>query len=206
MIGTTVADYIFIRACVIFLHGIAPASLLYCFSLLIFPLLLPRFYAIRLPRTIEVWLVAEAMFYIFVFLPHWHHLQRSAVHPEVLSREERAKLFRLCNANVKDPEKYLNRWFLGARPEDIKRENVKEFIRWGFFNTGLAKHAIEDEVEEYVRATERLLGRDILPGKGNARSLRLTLDKVDFLHRSLLWYCVCRLPVDWWQASILTAP
>jgi pimeloyl-ACP methyl ester carboxylesterase len=45
-----------------------------------------------------------------------------------------------------------------------------------------------------VRATENLLGREIPLGKGSAKSLRLTLDKVDCLHRSLLWYLVRHSP------------
>ena len=93
---------------------------------------------------------------------------------------------------MKDPEKYLRQWFLGAREEQIRRENVKEFMRWAFLNTGRAKSEDEDEdeIEGYVKAMEKLLGRDIPPGKGSARSLRLTVDKVDCLHRSLLWYLV----------------
>ena len=42
-----------------------------------------------------------------------------------------------------------------------------------------------------MNAMEKLLGRDIPPGKGDAKSLRLIVDKVDCLHRSLLWYFVC---------------
>ena len=91
---------------------------------------------------------------------------------------------------MKDPEKYLSQWFLGAKEEHIKRENVKEFVRWAFLNTGKAENEYEDEVEGYVNAMEKLLGRDIPPGKGSAKSLRLTVDKVDCLHRSLLWYLV----------------
>lgn len=103
---------------------------------------------------------------------------------------ERAKLFKRCNATVKDPEKYLSQWFLGAKEGDIKRENVKEFIRWAFLNAGQAENEDEGEVEGYVNAMEKLLGRDIPAGKGSAKSLRLTMDKVDCLHRSLLWYLV----------------
>ena len=94
---------------------------------------------------------------------------------------------------MKDPEKYLSQWFLGAKEENIKRENVKEFVRWAFLNAGQAENedGDEGEVEGYVEAMGKLLGRDIPAGKGSAKSLRLTVDKVDCLHRSLLWYLVC---------------
>jgi len=93
---------------------------------------------------------------------------------------------------VENPEKYLSQWFLGAEEGHIKRENVKEFIRWAFLNAGPAVNEDEDEreVESYISALEKLLGRDIPLGKGSAKSLRLTMDKVDCLHRSLLWYLV----------------
>jgi len=119
-------------------------------------------------------------------------LQRPAIHPELPSREERARLFKRCNTTVENPEKYLSQWFLGAEEGHIKRENVKEFIRWAFLNAGPAVNEDEDEreVESYISALEKLLGRDIPLGKGSAKSLRLTMDKVDCLHRSLLWYLV----------------
>jgi hypothetical protein len=189
MIGTSVAEYIFIRGCILFLHNIAPTSLLYC-ALLFYPL--PTTFSVcRLPLLVEAWLVAEATFFTVFFLPYKYYLQRPAIHPELPSREERAELFERCNATVRDPEKYLSQWFLGAQEEHIKRENVKEFIRWAFLNTEQTKSGDEDEVEGYVKAMEKLLGRDIPSGKGSAKSLRLTVDKVDCLHRSLLWYLVC---------------
>lgn len=190
MIGTSIAEYIFIRGCVLFLHNIAPASLLYC-VLLLYPLPTPLS-NYRLPPYVETWLVAEAAFFTIFFLPYKYHLQRPAVHPQLPSREERAKLFKRCNNTVEDPEKYLSQWFLGAEEGHIKRENVKEFVRWAFLNAGQAENEDEDEdeVEGYVNAMEKLLGREIPSGKGSAKSLRLTVDKVDCLHRSLLWYLV----------------
>jgi hypothetical protein len=190
MIGTSTIEYIILRACILFLHNIAPTSLLYSAPFLVSFLLDQNPYAYRLPFLIEVWLLSEAAFYTIVFLPYKSYLQRAAIHPEPLSQEERAKLFARCNMNVSDPEKYISRWLLGAKANDIKRENLKEFIRWAFWNAGDVLERDEDEVEDYVRALEKLLGRNIPPGKGSAKSLRLTLDKVNCFHRSLFWYLV----------------
>jgi hypothetical protein len=44
----------------------------------------------------------------------------------------------------------------------------------------------EDEVEGYIKGVEKLLGTDIPLGKGRAKSLRLIVYKVDYLHCSLL--------------------
>ncbi|KAI0997061.1 hypothetical protein K3495_g11127 [Podosphaera aphanis] len=88
-------------------------------------------------------------------------------------------------------EGYLRGWFLGADLKDIKRENVKEFMLWAFFNRDGPPGNDDDELEEYVQEIENYLGRPIEKGRGKAVALRLTLDKVKMLHRSLLWYtCV----------------
>ena len=67
---------------------------------------------------------------------------------------------------------------------------MKEFFLWAFFNRGGPPEDDDGELEEYVAATEKLLGRPIEPGRGDAKPLRLTLDRVNMLHRSLTWYCV----------------
>lgn len=200
MIGTSIPEYIFIRGCILFLHHIAPVSLLYCVLLLLCPVLPSALCVHRAPCPIEVWLMSEAAFFTVIFLPHKYHLQRPAIHPELPSREKRQELFERCHITLKDPEKYLSQWFLGAKRENIKRENLKEFIGWAFLNTEQVKKEDEEEVEGYVRAMEKLLRRDLPPGKGSAKSLRLTLDKVDFLHRSLLWYLVRHQPAYWCEA------
>ncbi len=125
-----------------------------------------------------------------MFVPYRLYLQREARHPPAPTREEREELFRLCNENIDDPDAYLQKWFLGADPKEIKRENVKEFFLWAFFNRGGPPGDDDEELEEYVIATEKLLGRPIEEGRGNAKCLRLTLDRVDMLHRSLVWYWV----------------
>jgi len=79
---------------------------------------------------------------------------------------------------------------LDAPAVEIKRDNLKEFFLWAFFNRGGPPGEDDDELEEYIVATEDLIGRKIEPGRGNAQCLRLTLDKVDMLHRTLAWYSV----------------
>lgn len=90
-------------------------------------------------------------------------------------------------------ESYLRMWFLGAELKDIKQDNLKEFFLWAFFNRGGEPGDDEEELEEYIAATEAALGMKFGPGKGKARPLRTTIDKVHMLHRSLSWYCVSHL-------------
>ncbi|KFY40757.1 hypothetical protein V495_05288 [Pseudogymnoascus sp. VKM F-4514 (FW-929)] len=189
MINNSRLEYIFIRACILFLHYLTPVSIFYTVFLIasyIFGIPRPS-----VPLAINVIAIAESLFYLVVFLPYSAYLQREAVHPPVPSRPERKALFEKCYKYIPDPDTYLDRWFLGAPPEEIKRENVKEFVQWAFFNRGGEAGDDDEELEEYVAAYETMVGRKFEPGRGKAESLRLTLDPIDMLHRSLAWYmCV----------------
>lgn len=68
---------------------------------------------------------------------------------------------------------------------------MKEFFLWAFFNRDGLPGGDDEELEEYIVAAERQLGRTIDEGRGSAACLRLTLDPVNMLHRSILWYSVC---------------
>ncbi|TVY55684.1 hypothetical protein LCER1_G002760 [Lachnellula cervina] len=189
MIGTSRAEFYFIRVCVVGLHYLAPLAILYC----VLNIILHGFKAAtyRFPLIIESIAIAETLFFFCVYIPYSVYLQREAVHPPAPTREERKELFQLCNDNIADPEAYFRKWFLGAPLSEIKRENVKEFFLWAFFNRGGPPGEDNEELEEYVSATEKLLGRPLEEGTGDAKCLRTTLDRVGMLHRSLVWYiCV----------------
>lgn len=190
MIGTSRLEFFFIRFCIIGLHYLAPLCLIYCAFVIGYYGLKTAFTS-PVPLLIEVIAGAESLFFLFVYIPYRHYLQREAVHPSPPTREERRELFQLCDENISDPELYLQKWFLEADPKEIKRDNVKEFMLWAFFNRGGSPGDDDEELEEYVVATEKLLGRPIEEGRGKAQCLRLTLDQVEMLHRSLTWYwCV----------------
>lgn len=190
MIGTSRLEFYFIRFCIIGLHYLAPLCLIYC-AFVIGHYGFKTAFTSPVPLLIEVIAGAESLFFLCVYIPYRHYLQREAVHPPPPTREERRELFKLCDENISDPELYLQKWFLGADAKDIKRENLKEFLLWAFFNRGGPPGEDDGELEEYVVATEKLLGRLIEKGRGKAQCLRLTLDRVEMLHRSLTWYwCV----------------
>lgn len=151
---------------------------------------------------IGVLLTLELLFYIFLYRPHLLRLQRSAQHPPPLNRQERHRLFEKCIRNIPDPDAYLRLWFLGADPKDIRRENIRDFILWGFFDRdrvigdgpihgpGPEDDDITEELESYICKTETALERKFLPGRGPAKCLRLTLDAVNQRYRSVLWYVI----------------
>jgi len=189
MIGTSVAEYVFIRACIIFLHWIIPFSAL-CLVLLS----IARPLDLQLPPIITTWASAEILFYLLGFLPRYCVLQRAAVHPPLLSRQERRQLFELCHRSIKDHEQHLSKWFKNAPLSEIKRENLKDFYCWAFLNKGAYGLLDDEELEEYVDKFEKISGKKLEPGNGTAVPLRLTVDKVNMLHRPLVWYMVWCTP------------
>jgi hypothetical protein len=184
MIGTSIYDYIFIRFCIFVLHWIAPLSILYCLSSLVYPT------SFHVSRILQVWATLETAFYLLVYHPRKIYLQKAATNPTPICHEQRRVLFQRCHKNIPDPERYLAKWFMNAPASEIKRENVKDFFRWAFLNKGVPDTVDDEELEDYIREREKLLGREIKPGRGNAECFRLTLGKVDMLHRSLTWYLV----------------
>ena len=189
MIGTSPLAYAFIRICIFLLRSVLPLSISYCLYVLF---VTPIRY--RLPWPIEIWAVAEVLFYTLVYLPRNYVLQHAASHPSTPDRQGRQALFERCHNNIKDPEKYLAIWFRNAPRSEIKRDNVKEFFCWAFFNKNGPDHGDDEELEGYVLQTEEILGRKLEHGRGNATSLRLTLEPVEMLHRPLLWYTLVSLP------------
>lgn len=188
MIGTTTTEYWFIKTCIYGLYFIAPLSVTYCLAT--FCLYGWRATRYPVPVLLECWAFAEALFYLVFYLPYRSHLQKEAKHPPQLSEKERRTLFDRCTANIPDHEAYLRKWMLGARSEEIKRENIKDFFLWAFFDRDGPPGDDDAELEDYIADTEKHLGRKIEPGRGSAKCLRLTIDKADMLHRSLLWYFV----------------
>ncbi|ROW14148.1 hypothetical protein VPNG_04341 [Cytospora leucostoma] len=167
MLNPTVHELVFIRICV--------------FCLTYLPLLV-----FFLPRPFWLILPVEALYYVFIFQPFERRLTGLARHPP--QEPNRAAIFQRCLDNVPDPERYLSMWALGADIDEIKRDNVADFLLWAFFDREEATPEIEDELETYLAKTEAQLGRPLAPGRGSAKPMRLTFDPVPTRYRSFIWY------------------
>ncbi|KAF4500638.1 alpha beta hydrolase fold family [Fusarium agapanthi] len=169
MIGTSFGEWVFIRLSIAFFRY---TPLIYIFLILFLPLIQP----------------------VSVVFPF--RLKRNADHPPALSRQDRNALFERCFGNVPSLEIYLRWWFLDADPNEIRRENVREFMLWAFFERGHGsgfgddEEAVEEEVEHYLSLVEQRLGRKFEEGRGNVKSLRLTIDGITTTYRSLVWYII----------------
>lgn len=162
MIGTSARDYIFIRTCIFLLQLLAPLSIAY--SLVSSLVHLP----FQPPGVLDSWLTLETIFYLAIYLPRKAYLQRAARHPLLPPRNLRRSLFWRCHGNIPDPVYYLRKWFRDAPAAEIKRENVKDFFRWAFLNTSEPNPVYDEELGVYVGEMEKLSGRELEPGRGNA--------------------------------------
>ncbi|EWC45929.1 hypothetical protein DRE_04722 [Drechslerella stenobrocha 248] len=192
MIGTSFFDLIVIRTAITLLRSITPLSIIYTVSL---PFL-PATWLTRTVKLLSIYPACESAFYLFVYLPRRRWLQGAAQHPPLPPVTERRALFERVLATIHDPEAYLTQWFLGAPVEEIKEENVREFVRWSFFNAA-GRWSVEEEgdeveaeVDEYIGMMERAMGRKFESGRGKAECFRLTVDAVRMKHRPLLWYLI----------------
>lgn len=192
MIGPSTSKYIFVRAFIAFLHWIAPVSI--ALSVITLRFKPSRSNGFSLGAFLIAWALVETTFYIVVFLPLRRHLQNPATHPELVPRVQRRQEFIRCMASVPDLDHFLSKWFKDSPITEIRRENVKEFLRWAFLSLDAIDEAYEDEIEEYTQKIEESHQRRFEPGRGDAKCIRLTFDKVDMLHRSVFWYLVIRAP------------
>lgn len=146
-----------------------------------------------MPYSIQIWLTAEAIVFTAFFIPLRYALDNSTICHTSLPAECREKLFKSCNTNVPNLEKYLTRWLLVSEAEYIKRDDVKDFIKWSFFGprcTGEQARQHEEEIEIYTRELEKLIGRNLPSGRMNVKGLWQLLNEAGGSHRSLLWYTV----------------
>ncbi|KUJ11645.1 uncharacterized protein LY89DRAFT_710126 [Mollisia scopiformis] len=191
MLPSSRGTLIFSRVFAWFFQSIAPLSIAYC--LLVLFILSP---SQRLPIALEVWLLAEALFFLLVYLPMSHFIHDPAMKVVGIDRWQRRELFKKCITTITDPKRYISLWHHGAKIEDIGRENVKEWICWAFLDKSTVGPDEEDELEEYVDLLETLLPKGTLPS-GNKfplgktpgiQTLRFSLDPVNITHKPLLFY------------------
>lgn len=176
--------YIKIRGWAAVLNSIHIICLTYCLSIVLFP---PSW---RLPSALEYWALTETAFYLVARAYRSFYIQRPASHPVLPTAPQRRELFAKSLDTTEDHAYYVSKWLLGAPLTEIKRENVREFLRWAFFNLAEDDHAYDAEVDEYLNAIEDRSGLRFEEGRSEVKSLRLTVEKVHALPRSLTWYFV----------------
>lgn len=193
MIGKSLHQYVFIRVCIFLLQYATPLCLL---ALLGIHTSLDRtIFTTTTSNVLLLYSVIDIAYYFFIWIPYNRRLDDEARHPPPLSPGDRREIFEKVINHIGDFERYLSLWFLGADETEIKRDNVREFILWAFFDTSKECTNEQDvaEADTYVDTFERRLGREIEPGRGNARALLLTLDAVETRYRTFFWFLIVGL-------------
>ncbi|KAI5478522.1 ATP-dependent DNA helicase [Pseudohyphozyma bogoriensis] len=99
-----------------------------------------------------------------------------------------------------DFREFIVLWFHGARYEDLRREDLREWLAWVFYHQPLeellSEHPLtrypDDKlslIDEAIQVVEARAGRTIRPGRNNAiSSIRLNLDPIKVYSRPLWIY------------------
>ena len=176
---------------VLFLLGLAP--FLFLPMLLFLPLLLGAY-----------WLLEFAWFVHRWYLRYRHEPWTDPpAYPD--RRKHLERFLRLKDDCVPCFRDYLSRWFRGADARLIRRENVREFVRYGFYGgvDGPMSAPEEEEIEWFVSEVERVWAVSFAPGKTEGlRFMRHMREPLRVMHQPLLFvaYSHC---AEWLAGIIL---
>ncbi|KAI0015422.1 hypothetical protein F4780DRAFT_86144 [Xylariomycetidae sp. FL0641] len=195
MLGTSFPELVLIRICIILLQYTTPICLA-CFALLAATTGSINAAAHHpIGTALLGYSALDALYALFIYRPYTRRLRQEAKHPPPLTRSARRALFQRTMAQVTDARSYLQGWFMGASEDEIRRENVRDFLMWAFFDQRPGAESAEEsaELDEYLSSVEERLGYALKPGRGSAQSLRLTFDDVETRYRSVIWYVIVGL-------------
>lgn len=191
LVGKSTAEYLLVQAIIFTFSYIGLA----CFSYFLLALSIGGVRWILHPISIIIEVVGaiEILFYFLWSLPYRYYLHRQPPNfPAPLSRERRQDLFRRILATTSDLELFARKWMCWASLEDLRRENLKEWMLWALFDRQGEPGEDDEELEEYCDLVGQAMDRKILPGWGRegVKSIRLNFDTFAVSHRSLLFYMV----------------
>ena len=161
---------------VLFLLGLAP--FLFLPMLLFLPLLLGAYWLLELAWFVHRW-----------YLRYRHEPWTDPpAYPD--RRKHLERFLRLKDDCVPCFRDYLSRWFRGADARLIRRENVREFVRYGFYGgvDGPMSAPEEEEIEWFVSEVERVWAVSFAPGKTEGlRFMRHMREPLRVMHQPLLF-------------------
>jgi pimeloyl-ACP methyl ester carboxylesterase len=146
--------------------------------------------AIAFPFSIavEVYGAIEILWYLLWFLPYKSYLQRPGTRMAEMTRAERKALIEKSLDLVPDVRLFLRKWFNNAHLDEIYRDDVKDWLVWVLWGTDTHDGCDAEELNEYVDAAESRANLKLHKGRAGAKPIRLNLDPVHMIHRSLLFY------------------
>lgn len=145
---------------------------------------------------IEILAAIELLWFLCAYLPFRELAQRKTrtdsalLQPEPLNRAERAAFFAKVTSLVPDMEHFIRKWVENAHLDDIRRDNVKDWLLWGLFDREGPPGEDDEELEQYLGVWEARLGATLRKGRGDCHAIKMSFDPVWMNHRSLFFYYV----------------
>ena len=99
------------------------------------------------------------------------------------------RFLRLKEDCIPDFRAYLAQWVRGADPRSLRRENVREFVRYGFYGgvDGPLSDEEEAEIEWWLREVERVWAIELPEGRAEGlRFMRHMREPLRTFHQPLL--------------------
>lgn len=195
MLKDSLISRAFIRTAIVSIRSLTPACGIYLAGRFICSFIpqIPRLHPLAslLLFPVDIYAELEVAFYFFVYLPRRRYLNQPAPPLNPLPTPlQRRETFQKTWEATRDPKGYLSLWFKGADVEGLHREDVKDWIHWRLWNGVQHEYGEEVEIEEYVQYLEELIKMKLLPGRGQHKSMMVTIEPLRMAHRPLLWYQV----------------
>lgn len=166
------------------LRAITPLCVAYCCARFLWS---PQFDSWAL----DLYTTCESVFYFLVYLPRKWYLNRAAKpYLPVKTRDERRRLLVRTWDATPDPRAYLSLWFSGVPVERLRQEDVKDFLCLRMLHRTERSEDDDDELDEYLRYTEEVLGVNFEEGFSGVPIMAVTTEPLRILHRPLFWYLV----------------
>ena len=184
---------IFIRGSIFALRAVAPVSIGYC----VCRIAGWSWTRNNILRTlVDTYAASESVFFLLVYLPRkWWLSRPSLISQTSLSTpEQRKALFLKSWDATSEPRGYLSGWFKGVPIEDLRSEDVKDFISWRLWNNMQRSEDDEVELSEYLEVVEETLHWKFPPGRSGKTSMAVTFEPLRMRHRPLIWYLVGHIP------------
>jgi pimeloyl-ACP methyl ester carboxylesterase len=97
--------------------------------------------------------------------------------------------------SLPDVSRWLEEWFLDGKIEDITLDDAEEFMAWAMYSTTVSyvSERQRDELDKSVKFLEKRCNtvfqrRDRDSGKPKVRSMRSTIEPLQWFHKPLIFY------------------
>ena len=144
-----------------------------------------------LPVVFAWWIVAEGAWLVRRRYLRQRHETFTPAPDNPARRKQMERMLLMKDDVIPDFREFLREWFRGADPRLIRRENVREFVRYGFYGgmDGPLGQAEEEEIEWWIGEVEHTWGIAFEPGRTDGLKFMAHMrEPLRVFHQPLLYY------------------